>query len=270
MGTLTTRPIRHFYLLNSSTPQIKGNKNNRFSLTLYLDVHILSHIPEHACQRNRHQHHQFPQTQTWIWPCMENFPPFHHYRNTWNKFGYKLITSFRIIIFSFKCYSLLVCISCWQTIHLHINSKSCKWFNSTLLIFRLHSENCLWPGPLSKIIQTQPIQNNVSCQECHFRLLTLSVATRWLTVLDLITTHNPTSTQSSNFWIFSLQPVHFYLLLYKSIHCLYSFELHCQVAALQMSTNNTSFRKISEKKLHKHHWIHKVLCKSFFKSVPLY
>ena len=62
-----------------------------------------------------------------------------------------------------------------------------------------------------------------------------------ITVFDLITAHTPISAQSSIKW--SLYDSHaFYLLLYKSICCWYSFELPRQVVeAIQMSTNNICF-----------------------------
>ena len=60
-------------------------------------------------------------------------------------------------------------------------------------------------------------------------------AKTYYTVFSLITTHAPISAQSSNLGVFTLQPVHFYLLLYKNIRCGYSFELPRQVEAIQMS-----------------------------------
>ena len=41
---------------------------------------------------------------------------------------------------------------------------------------------------------------------------------------DLITANTPISEKSSNFLVFRLQPVYFYLQLSKSIYCWYSFE----------------------------------------------
>ena len=38
------------------------------------------------------------------------------------------------------------------------------------------------------------------------------------TVINLITTHAPVSKQSSNLVVFRLQPVYFYLLLYKNVY----------------------------------------------------
>ena len=55
------------------------------------------------------------------------------------------------------------------------------------------------------------------------------------TVLDLITAHTRISAQSSNFVVFKLRLVYFYLLLYKSICCLYSFE------AVQMNITTYAF-----------------------------
>ena len=45
----------------------------------------------------------------------------------------------------------------------------------------------------------------------------------------------------------------FSLLLYKGICCGYSFELHRQVDAIQMSTHNICLCKESQKKSHSHH-----------------
>ena len=45
----------------------------------------------------------------------------------------------------------------------------------------------------------------------------------------------------------------FSLLLYKGICCGYSFELHQQVDAIQMSTHNICLCKESQKKSHSHH-----------------
>ena len=44
----------------------------------------------------------------------------------------------------------------------------------------------------------------------------------------------------------------FSLLLYKGICCGYSFELHRQVDAIQMSTHNICLCKESQKKSHNH------------------
>ena len=38
------------------------------------------------------------------------------------------------------------------------------------------------------------------------------------TVINLITKHAPVSEQSSNLVVFRLQPVYFYLLLYKNVY----------------------------------------------------
>ena len=43
------------------------------------------------------------------------------------------------------------------------------------------------------------------------------------------------------------------LLLYKGVCCGYSFELHRQVDAIQMSTHNICLCKESQKKSHSHH-----------------
>ena len=58
------------------------------------------------------------------------------------------------------------------------------------------------------------------------------------TIFDLITAHNPISAKSRNSVVFRLQPVYFFLPLYKGICCGYSFELHQLVDAIQMSTHN--------------------------------
>ena len=60
-------------------------------------------------------------------------------------------------------------------------------------------------------------------------------------MFNLITAHTPIGTQSSNFAIFRLQPVYFYLLLNKSMCCGNSYELPQQVKAIQMSANNKCF-----------------------------
>ena len=74
------------------------------------------------------------------------------------------------------------------------------------------------------------------------------------TVFDLITAHAPESARSSNLVVFRLQPMYFYLLLYKNIQCGYSFELPQQVEAIQMSTNNICFYKENQKIIsHKYH-----------------
>ena len=69
------------------------------------------------------------------------------------------------------------------------------------------------------------------------------------TIFDLITTQTPVSAQLSNFLVFRLHIVSFYLLLYKSICCWYSFELPQLVEAIQMSTNNICFHKENQKKI---------------------
>ena len=74
------------------------------------------------------------------------------------------------------------------------------------------------------------------------------------TVVDLITAHAPISAQSSNLVVFRLQPVYFYLLLYRNICCGYLFELPWQVEAIQTSTHNICFYKENQKVIsHKHH-----------------
>ena len=83
------------------------------------------------------------------------------------------------------------------------------------------------------------------------------------TLLELITAHTAICSQSSNFLVFSLQPVYiyFYLHIYKSKCCWYSFELPfwylfelpLQVEAIHLSTNNICFYKESKNKSHKHH-----------------
>ena len=65
------------------------------------------------------------------------------------------------------------------------------------------------------------------CVHCLFRPNTSD------TVIYLITI----SAQSSNLVVFRLQPVYFYLLLYKNICFWYAFELPRQVEAIQMSIN---------------------------------
>ena len=69
-----------------------------------------------------------------------------------------------------------------------------------------------------------------------------------ITIFELFTARTPTSTQSSNFVVLRFQPVYFCLVLYKGICCGYPFELHRLVDAIQMSTHNTCFYRISEKK----------------------
>ena len=64
-------------------------------------------------------------------------------------------------------------------------------------------------------------------------------------IFDLITAHTLVSAQSSNFVVFKLQLMYFYLLLFKSIYWWYSFE------AIQMSTNNIAFRKKIREKTNK-------------------
>ena len=61
-----------------------------------------------------------------------------------------------------------------------------------------------------------------------------------ITVFDLITTHAPISAKSSNFVVFRLQPVYFYLLLSKTC-CGYLPELPRQVEAIQTNTHNVCF-----------------------------
>ena len=60
--------------------------------------------------------------------------------------------------------------------------------------------------------------------------------------------HTPVSEQTSNFVVFRLQPVYFYLL-YKSICCGYSFELPWHVKAIQMSTSNICFYKENQENI---------------------
>ena len=69
------------------------------------------------------------------------------------------------------------------------------------------------------------------------------------TIIDLIIAHAPISTQSSNLVVFRLQPVYFYLPLYKNICCWYSFDLPRQVEAVQMSTNNICFYEEDQKNI---------------------
>ena len=62
-----------------------------------------------------------------------------------------------------------------------------------------------------------------------------------ITIFDLVTTHTLISAQSSNFIVFKLQLVYFYLLLFKSI-CVGS-HLNClnlpqQVEAIHMKANS--------------------------------
>ena len=71
-----------------------------------------------------------------------------------------------------------------------------------------------------------------------------------LTIVDLITALTLVSAQSNNFGVFKFQLLYFYLLLYKSICCWYSFELPQLVEAIQMSTNNIGFYKENQKKIH--------------------
>ena len=74
-------------------------------------------------------------------------------------------------------------------------------------------------------------------------------------IFDLITTHAPICTLSSNLVVFRLQPVFYYLLLEKNIYCGFSFELPRQVEAIQRSMNNICFFFNENQKIitRKHH-----------------
>ena len=66
---------------------------------------------------------------------------------------------------------------------------------------------------------------------CNYKTLD-----KHFTIFELITTLAHISAQSRNLVVFRLQPLYFYLLLYKNICCWYSFELPQQET--QTSTNN--------------------------------
>ena len=108
------------------------------------------------------------------------------------------------------------------------------------------------PGPLD--IYTQDPLSYVqatSPQPAGFGGLTLNRVSSFRsdysviqhTVIDLITAHAPISAQSTNLVVL----VYFYQLLYKSICCVYWFELPRLVEAIQTSTHNICFRKENRK-----------------------
>ena len=89
-----------------------------------------------------------------------------------------------------------------------------------------------------------------------------------LTVFDLITAHTPISTvkkfhslqitASVIFFYFFIKAYvvgNFSLLLFKSICCGYSFELHRLVDAIQMRAHNICLYKENQKQSHNHHQI---------------
>ena len=117
----------------------------------------------------------------------------------------------------------------------------------------------IFPSSKKKYISSRELQSNFNDSNI---LGTMKICSRH-TIFDLIILHAPISAQSNNLAVFRIQPVYFFLLLYKNICCGYSFELprltRCgysfelppQVKAIQTSTHNICFYK--ENQSHKHH-----------------
>ena len=98
-------------------------------------------------------------------------------------------------------------------------SLHCRAFSRTLQSEKLKAS--LFPGPIG----AGTTKDWCIRRKCAYRILPNYCTCSYKhTIKQLV--------------VFRLQPVYFYLLLYKNICCWYSFELPRQVEAIQMNTNN--------------------------------
>ena len=88
---------------------------------------------------------------------------------------------------------------------------------------------------------------NLICIAMHCKLILIVLFIKYLILPNYRTCSYKRTVKQ--LVVFRLQPVYFYLLLYKNICCWYSFELPRQVEAIQMNTNNIYFYKESQKNI---------------------